>query len=429
MLLIRSTNHSTKFCNTGKLNSLKEFLVEYNKVKWEFVDYLWNNRICWNNKILDIKNNKLDCPKFISTTNIPIDTDLSARAIKLTSGEALGIIKSQIEKRRKQFYILNKKQRDMDIISSAKIQSKIDSHPLIKPTKTKNILFANLDSLCCNFKEEINNKNFNGFLELTSLWKNQHRFKIHIPIKYTRNTNKFKNNNWELKTSWHVQLNQVSSRWEKEIPKSMGTKIVGADQGATTCISLSDKQVTGKNKAGYDLADIMKILARKQPGSNGYKKAQDHRVNYINWAIKQLNLDNIKELRLEYLYLLRNGNKTSKFLNRWTYTQINRAIYNACELHGVQVIEQAATYRSQRCSGCGWVQKTNRKRKEFICASCGFIEDADINGALNHEVDLYQLPFGFYQLKLNNTGFYWLSTGVFNINGQELIVPDVYKTN
>ena len=96
--IIKSSQHTTKFTNIGKLGINKEFLNEYDRVVWWFVDYLWNTKIKWKNGTLDIKNNKFDTPDFISTTNISLVTELSARAVKIASGEALAIIKSQTEK-------------------------------------------------------------------------------------------------------------------------------------------------------------------------------------------------------------------------------------------------------------------------------------------------------------------------------------------
>lgn len=338
-MLIRSSSHSVKFANTYKKDILNEFLTEYNRVKWELVDYFWNTKITWNNKTLDIKNNKLDCPNFISTTNIPIKTNLSARALKLASGEALAIIDSQIAKRRRQLYILSLRQ-------NSKLQSKIDSNPLVKPT-SNNKLWANLDSNCCEYIPT--QYYFNGFLKLKCLGKNYGH--IYIPIKQTRHSNKLKKD-FVLMTSWNISNTQVTSRWQKESIKSNGTITLGADQGVTTCLSLSDGQSTTKNKDGYDLKSIMDKLNNKKKGSKSYKRTQEHRTNYINWSINQLNLDNVKELRLEKLFQMRSGTRTSSFMNRWTYTQINTSIRSKCEILGVPVIEQSATYRSQRCSDC-----------------------------------------------------------------------------
>ena len=116
-MIIRSSSHSTKFANTGKQEDLQEFLVEYNQVKWELVDYLWNTKIVWGKKklVLDIQNNKLNCPDYLAVKNIPIETNLSARAMKSASDEALGIISSAISKRSKQLYILSREHKDGNI--------------------------------------------------------------------------------------------------------------------------------------------------------------------------------------------------------------------------------------------------------------------------------------------------------------------------
>ena len=168
-------------------------------------------------------------------------------------------------------------------------------------------------------------------------------------------------------------------------------------------------------------------MTRKKKGSKGFKRAQAHRTNYINMVINQLNFTDVKELRLEKLRQMRTGVASSAIMIRWTYTQINAQVISRCEQLGVRVIEQSATYRSQRCSSCGWTHKASRVRKEFICTHCGIRLDADLNGAQNHEADLYQLPFAFWQLKLNSSGFCWNNNGIFNIAGQALTVPVVTK--
>jgi hypothetical protein len=40
-------------------------------------------------------------------------------------------------------------------------------------------------------------------------------------------------------------------------------------------------------------------MTRKQKGSKSFKRTSNHRKNFINWSINQLNLDNIKEIGLE----------------------------------------------------------------------------------------------------------------------------------
>lgn len=425
--IIKTSQHSIKFANTGKQELLLEFLDEYNRMKWWFVDYFWNNKITWgtgNCMVIDIQNNHYDVPSYISTTNINYTTELSARAIKSASSEALGLIKSQTDKRRKQLYVLAELMRDGKVSEAKRLQSKIDSNPLIKPTNTSGKHTATLFSTCCEFTTS-KTSSFDGWLKLYSIGKKYGHIKI--PVKLTRHSNKLKQKGYELMTTWHIGECAVASTWQVDRKPSNGTKILGADQGVTTCLSLSDSQTTGVCNHGHDLKSIIDKLSKKKKGSKAFAKAQAHRTNYINWSINQLNLQDVKELRLEKLFQMSAGKNVGRNLSHWTYTQINAQIKSRCEELGVLVTEQSAVYRSQRCSDCGWTQKSNRKGKEFICKSCGHHIDADINGALNHEVDLYPLPIGFRHLNLNIKGFFWYETHLFDSSGQEITVPDVKK--
>jgi transposase len=425
--IIKSSQHSLKETNIGKQNQLTQFLTEFHRMTWWFVDYFWHNSYSWTGRdnttySLDIKNNKLIVPSFVSLTQIPYETDLSYRAAHLAADAALGIIGSQIEKRRKQLYVLSTKMKSGETDTIKKLQSKIDSTPLIKPSKTKINLFAALDSNCCTFIQSTNTK-FDGFLKLYSIGKKYGH--IYLPVNFTKHSQKLYKKGYSLKTTWQISNKSISSLWEIDKPKNNGTKILGADQGQTTCLSLSDGQVTQKCTHGHDLKSINDKMARQTKGSKAFKRSQLHRTNYINWSINQLDLSDLKELKLEQLKNVRLGKKTSTSLRHWTYTEINAQIYNRCSELGVLVTEQSATYRSQRCSDCGWTHKSNRKRKEFICSKCGSSHDADINGALNHEADLYQLPSGFWRTKSNKIGFYWTKEGLFDQYGQEFTVPVV----
>ncbi len=117
-------------------------------------------------------------------------------------------------------------------------------------------------------------------------------------------------------------------------------------------------------------------------------------------------------------------------MSGWTNTLIERKVLSLAEELGVQVLLQKSEYRSQRCSCCGYVLKSNRKKKDFKCKSCGFICDADLNAALNHEADLFDLPFGFRQLKLNRRdGFLWKPSGIYTLSGEEIRVPFAIKSS
>jgi hypothetical protein len=66
------------------------------------------------------------------------------------------------------------------------------------------------------------------------------------------------------------------------------------------------------------------------------------------------------------------------------------------------------------------VLKSNRKGKEYTCKHCGCIIDADYNAALNHEIELPEIPYDIRKLNLNRKGFYWLETGIFDLDDRSL---------
>ena len=426
------TYNVTDFSNTGKQVTLALFVEDMRNAVWDFVEYLWTNRIEWtdtkgNIKVFDIQKHKLELPLFMSTKGMFTDSPLSQRALSRASSQAIAIVKSAIKKRQKQLHKLAELMKsDLDHTKYRKLQRKIDKNPLIKPSKQKKQFDINLNSNCARFDAMCSDASpFSGYLIIKSIGKKYGE--IRIPIKSHRQANQLNKRGFEPTTTWLLTSTEVRSVWVKEKPICTGTEIVGADQGKTTTLSLSDSQVTKPNKHGKDLNTILAKLARKKKGSIGFRKAQEERTNYINWAINQLNFSHIKELRLEKLKDVRKGKNTSSTLKHWTYTDINTKIYSICEELGVQVTEQNSAYRSQRCNRCGWVQKSNRQSKGFICKSCGFTHDADINGALNHEAELSPLQFGLWRMKLNLKGFYWTSEGIFDNCGSEIIVPNTKK--
>jgi transposase len=229
-----------------------------------------------------------------------------------------------------------------------------------------------------------------------------------------------------MMTSFLLAKRSVSIRWECETPKQREDGIiVGADQGALTVTTLSNGIITTKtNKHGYSLESVIKILARKKKGSKAFHKTQNHRENIINWSVNGLNLDNVKELRLEKIVNINYRKRTSRVLSHWTNTLIRDKILSTCELNGVRVVQQDATYRSQRCSNCGLVRKANRKGKFYKCIGCGLEIDADLNAAKNHEQDLPTVPIALRMLRRNlGKGFLWKPNGFFEITGEALTVP------
>lgn len=68
----------------------------------------------------------------------------------------------------------------------------------------------------------------------------------------------------------------------------------------------------------------------------------------------------------------------------WAFNQLRRFLEYKARLTGVTIKVVDPHYTSQRCSNCGYIDHKNRKtQSNFICKSCGFSANADLNGAIN----------------------------------------------
>ena len=227
-----------------------------------------------------------------------------------------------------------------------------------------------------------------------------------------------------------VRISEDTLHLIYEVPNKnvSGSQIVGADQGLVTALTLSNGATTLSCPHGHNLQTIQAKLARKQKGSNGFRRTQEHRKNYIHWSLNQLNFKDVKEVRFEKIKHLRRGERSSRYMSHWRYTLIKDKLVRLSEEEGFLFREVANEFRSQRCSQCGWVRKSTRKGKTFRCGKCGFITDADLNAASNLKLDLFEIQWWVRLSQINRKGFFWTSDGLFD-EGREPIVPVTIKDN
>jgi transposase len=416
---IRSSTHrlepSTNKCKKAAIDS---FLSQYGEAVQYFIDFLWENPYSYNNKLFCVKDDLLECPNMLITKGHIVGR-LSQRALKCAATQACGIVKSAVEKRRRRIYVLEKLKDDNK--DTSKLQKIIDTQVISKPRVGS--VPCELNSICCDVKIE-GVKHFDAFVRIKYTGFGD----LKLPIKFHRAANKLKERGTLLK-SVLVSKSMISLRWElPEVHERLSGATLGADQGKTTCLSLSDGQVTKKDSHGHDLDSILKRLKLKKKGSKGFKRSQDHRSNYINWSINQINLSKVNHIKLEEVKDLRRGKKTSREMSHWTYPLIKRKLELRCEDSGVRLSFQSSPFRSQRCSQCGMVCGKNRTGKLFSCVQCGYADDSDLNAAKNHEAilpDLYHLQ----RTKYNVSGFFWREDGAFLPCGKELTVPCAIKND
>jgi len=264
-----------------------------------------------------------------------------------------------------------------------------------------------------------NDTSFDGWLTIKQIGNKQ---KLILPFKKTYHFNEMLSKG-NIKGGVRINKKDVTFMFEIEGVENKETgNTLGIDIGKTNVISCSNNHISKPNKHNHDLNSILNIMSRKKKGSKGFSRCKDHRTNYINWSINQLNLNNTKQVNLENIKHIRKGRKNSRMLSHWTYTTIFDKLVSRCEEQGVLVLRISPTYTSQRCSKCGWVRKSNRKQKQFKCDKCSFECDSDLNASVNLSLNLKAISKKKRLLQKNRTGFYW------NEVRQEYIVPVALKT-
>lgn len=418
MSKVKTSLHPIKFANKVKRDNLSLFIDEYRRVAQLVIDDIWDNGYEWEDKqgthSFSIQENALYFPSMMKggiIKQIEVDTILTARALKCLLTQVAGIISAECEKQRKRIFMLNKQKEEGKSKKQRKLLANKIKQNIPQKPNCENIN-CELNSICCDWQQT--KGEFDGYLRLKSITKT--KTEIKIPVKFHKHSKKLSKNREQM-TSYLISKNSINIRWKKDkIEKKASGEVIGADQGMKDVLTCSDKQQTPKQDIhGHSLESIMTKLANKKKGSNAFKKAQSHRKNFINWSINQLNLDNVKEIRLEKIWNIGYKSKTSRLMQHWTNTLIRDKVESMCEEEGIRLIHQSSTYRSQRCSGCGVVRKLNRKGKTYLCKHCGLEIDADLNASLNHVVDLPEIPYSLRKLNMNRgNGFYWLKSGFYD---------------
>ena len=426
--IIRSTKCSLKFSNKKKLDQLHSFIDEYTKVYKEFVGFLWQD-------FEDGKEISRFLPKEI-TQKISSLTLISNVAIQCAGKQASGVVRGTIKKHKQRLYVLEKLKKESNNAEDIeKLQQIIENTKLSKPE----IKYVNpeLDARFVEIQE--GNNTYNIWLKFDSLFKRtktegrkraQNHKSFLVPVKKTKHFNDLINQRgFNLNLGIRLSKKFISFNFEKEKLKPDLSKLgetIGIDIGIINCWTDSRGMSSTPCPHGHNLKTIQEKLSRSKKGSKGFKRAQEHRTNYMNWSIKKIDFSGVKQLNLEKIYDLRRNKKSSRFLSHWRYKEIFERLESLSKEQGVLVKLVEPTYTSQRCSSCGWTQKKNRKGKYFKCVKCGFTTDADLNGSTNIALDLPAI--NRHDPNYNNKkGFYWNGlNGIIAVkSSQELIVPDV----
>jgi IS605 OrfB family transposase len=338
-LMIRSSTLSLSSCNVSKLQFVQDVVVEYRRIAKLLMDEFWTEQIL---------------PKRISSTKLHhIGTFLSKSLVASVANQCLNHVRTT----RKSAIKL-------------KVQPSKPNTDLFNPELSN--VFVRLDWN--------NETSFDCIMTLTAVRRDKK--KIMIPLRSTKHLNKLKTKG-QLRGSVRLTKKGITFFVDVQSQQNDSTGSLGIDIGIVDTVATSDNQRTDSDHHGHTLSNILQKLARRKRGSNGFRRAQTHRQNFINWSVNKINFDGVKNVVIENIKNMRRGKNVDRFRSGWTYNKIFNKIEQRCEELGVQVTRVSSRNTSRQCSSCGFIFVKNRKSKNFTCLRCGFKLDADLNAARN----------------------------------------------
>lgn len=100
----------------------------------------------------------------------------------------------------------------------------------------------------------------------------------------------------------------------------------------------------------------------------------------LNKGVKTLVVGDVTGIRKNKNF----GHKTNQKLHSWSFSKFTQQLEYKCMKVGIRFVRVNEAYSSQTCSHCGQVRKNNRKHRGlYVCKSCGYNINADVNGAVN----------------------------------------------
>ncbi len=209
----------------------------------------------------------------------------------------------------------------------------------------------------------------------------------------------------------------ISFQVEQDIdePKHNTTSAVGIDMGVAKFITLSDgshlKPLNAFRKHEKRLAIEQRKLSRKVKFSANWLKQKakiqklhtliaNCRKDYLHKATNQISKNHamiaIEDLRVSNMSKSSKGNAEEHGKNVKAKSGLNKSILDQGWYefrrqleykqlwNGGLVVAVPAQYTSQTCPCCSHVSRENRKTQaHFECVECGYVNNADIVGALN----------------------------------------------
>ena len=343
-LVTRSTTLSLKFGNAVKRDELRKLVDDARVVAQRCLEDLWGEK---------------RITTFVSATNVP-ETSLTAIALQAIGKQVSAVIRGE---------------RNL-----ARRCKREPSLPTLRDFS------LDLDERLATLEVD-RGSSFDGWLTVKCFKSGVRGHKLHIPLRLTKRFREFLTAGWTLKKTLKVvpKINCVVVTFEKEIEARTCGDTLGVDVGIADVVSDSRGHRTSDHvhPHGWTMSKVLQRIQRRKKGSKGSRRARALRDNFVGWAVNKLNLDGVRELKLEDLRGMKRGRHADGLRRAWTYPTIFQRLSRRAEEQNVSVTLVDPRNTSRTCSACGAVDAESRKDKSFRCVACGHAADADLNAAIN----------------------------------------------
>ncbi|MEV6240257.1 transposase [Lentzea sp. NPDC051838] len=195
----------------------------------------------------------------------------------------------------------------------------------------------------------------------------------------------------------------------------VSSEALGVDRGVTVAVACSDGtmrnrevQTPGERQRYLKL---QKRLARRTRGSANWKKTivgmnrikrqeRDRRRDFVSWTANRIATSHctvvLEDLKIRNMTRSARGSLAepgvrvaqkaglNRFILSKGWHQLELALLNVARYTGCRIVKVPAAYTSQRCSACRAVDPKSRKSQAvFLCTTCGYQVNADVNAAKN----------------------------------------------
>jgi IS605 OrfB family transposase len=133
-------------------------------------------------------------------------------------------------------------------------------------------------------------------------------------------------------------------------------------------------------KSGHGIGRKLRIFNDFGSYERNWVKNQNHIFSKI--IVETALTNKAATIKMEDLSGI--GDKNKYLLQRWSYYELQQMVIYKAKQVGIEVILVDPKYTSQKCSECGHIHEDNRKTQSLMdCVSCGHVENADVNAAIN----------------------------------------------